>query len=460
MAQVFIRYIRYKMSAEVLLQRGTLTAVLVPADPKTDAVPGPLSHPWTQLALGLLSMAAVANLQYGWTQFVDPIDAKFHWGRPAIQIAFTLFVALETALVPIEGYLVDRYGPRPVVAGGAVLVALAWTLNSIADSLPLLYVAAAVGGIGTGAVYGTCVGNALKWFPSRRGLAAGITAAGFGAGTALTVAPIARMIAVSGYQHAFLYFGLLQGAVVLLASIGLRAAPASYLGEATRRTQSPRSFSPREVLRRPLFWVLYVTFVLVASGGLTLIACMTPIARDLHVAKVPVQLLGILLPAGVFAINLQRILDGVGRPFFGWVSDHMGRENTMALAFVIGALALCMLSRIGSEPLPFVLLTGLYFGVFGEIYSLFPAIQGDTFGAKYAAANAGMLYTAKGAGALLVAPASAIALARGWHSVFLLAMTFNLLAAALALFVVKPMRARHFAALHAAAHGDPEWARH
>jgi MFS transporter, OFA family, oxalate/formate antiporter len=401
-------------------------------------------------------MAAVANLQYGWTQFVDPIDAKFHWGRTAIQVAFTLFVALETGLVPIEGYLVDRYGPRPVVAGGAVLVALAWSLNSIASSLALLYLAAAIGGIGTGAVYGTCVGNALKWFPRRRGLAAGITAAGFGAGTALTVAPIAHMISSSGYPHAFLFFGLLQGAVVLITSFGLLAAPEAYLTAAPRRTQSARSFTPREVLGSPLFWLLYLMFVLVAAGGLTLIASMTPLARDLGIAKVPVDLFGIVLPAGVMAINLQRICDGFGRPFFGWVSDHIGRENTLAIAFVIGAVALCLLGRLGSEPLPFVLLSALYFGVFGEIYSLFPAIQGDTFGAKFAAANAGMLYTAKGAGSLLVAPATALALARGWHSVFTIAMIFNLLAAALALLVVKPLRARHFEAIRTAVHGDPQ----
>src|ERR1700733_3042650 len=163
-------------------------------------------------------MASVANLQYGWTLFVDPLDARFHWGRPAIQVAFTIFVLIETWLVPVEGYLVDRFGPRPVVIGGAILVALAWSLNSVAHSLALLYVAAAIGGTGTGAVYGTCVGNALKWFPRRRGLAAGLTAAGFGVGAAFTNAPIAHMIHVHGYQDAFLLFGLLQGAVAFVAA--------------------------------------------------------------------------------------------------------------------------------------------------------------------------------------------------------------------------------------------------
>jgi MFS transporter, OFA family, oxalate/formate antiporter len=421
---------------------------------------GLLGNSWTQLALGLVCMSAVANLQYGWNLFVDPINAKFHFGRAAIQVAFTIFVALETFLVPLEGYCVDRFGPRPVVAVGAVLVAIAWSLNSVAASLPMLYLAAAIGGIGTGAVYGTCVGNALKWFPRRRGLAAGITAAGFGFGTIFSIDPIARMIGASGYQHTFLFFGLLQGAIVLIAAIGLQQAPAAYLAASTRRTQSPKSFTPTDVLCSPIFYVLYLMFMLVAAGGLTLVASVLPVARDLHVDKAHVQVLGLAGMAGVVALKLQRIFDGLGRPFFGWVSDHIGRENTMAIAFVIGAGALWALSQYGTDPVLFVLITLLYFGVFGEIYSLFPAMQGDTFGGKYAAANAGMLYTAKGAGSLLVAPATALAATYGWQSVFTLAMIFNLIAAGLGLFVVKPMRARHFESLRSAASGDPQWARH
>ena len=407
------------------------------------------ARPWIQLVLGVICMAAVANMQYGWTLFVDPIDNKYHWGRAAIQVAFTLFVLIETWLVPVEGYLVDRFGPRPVVIGGGILVAIAWTLNSGASSLAMLYFAAIVGGIGTGAVYGTCVGNALKWFPARRGLAAGITAAGFGAGAAFTIPPISKMIDSSGYQHAFLFFGVLQGIVVLIASLGLLVAPQALIAAAPKRSQSARSFTPTEVLSRPVFWVMYVMFVLVASGGLTMIASMKPIAADLKVAKIPVSLLGITMVAGTFALTLQRIFDGIGRPFFGWVSDHIGRENTMAIAFTIGAVCLLTLTGSGTNPVVFVLVTALYFGVFGEIYSLFPATQGDTFGAKYAAANAGMLYTAKGAGSLLVPTATAIAAARGWNNVFTLAAVFNLIAAGLGLFVLKPMRVRHFEAIRA-----------
>jgi OFA family oxalate/formate antiporter-like MFS transporter len=407
------------------------------------------ANPWVQLVLGVICMASVANLQYGWTLFVNPIDAKFHWGRAAIQVAFTTFVLIETWLVPVEGYLVDRFGPRPVVIFGGVLVAIAWMLNSVADSLPLLYFAAALGGIGCGSVYGTCVGNALKWFPGRRGLAAGITAAGFGAGAAITIVPISKMIASDGYQHAFLFFGILQGLIIIVMAFGLLVAPPALVAAAPRPNQAARSFTPTQVLRTPLFYVMYLMFVLVASGGLMMAASMAPIAKDLKIDKVPVELFDMAMPALVFAIFLNRIFDGAGRPFFGWVSDHIGRENTMAIAFVIGAGALYTLSQSGSNPVIFVLVTALYFGVFGEIYSVFPATQGDTFGGRYAAANAGMLYTAKGMGALLVPLASAIATSMGWHVVFMIATCFNLLAAALGLFVLKPMRVRHFAATRA-----------
>jgi MFS transporter, OFA family, oxalate/formate antiporter len=404
-----------------------------------------LANPWVQLIIGVVCMACVANLQYGWTLFVDPIDAKYHWGRAAIQLAFTLFVLIETWLIPVEGYLVDRFGPRWIVLSGSILVAAAWVLNSGASSLPVLYFAAALGGIGTGCVYGTCVGNALKWFPGRRGLAAGITAAGFGAGAAITVGPIKAMITASGYEHAFFVFGLIQGGIVFVMAWMLLTPPAQLVAAKVKANQTAHGYTPMEVLKSPVFYVLYLMFVLIASGGLTMAASMAPIAKDLKIEKIPVELFGMAMPALVFAIQLNRIFDGFGRPFFGWLSDRIGREYTMALAFFIGAVALYTLSQSGSNPVTFVLVTAIYFGVYGEIFSLFPATQGDTFGAKYAASNAGMLYTAKGAGALLVPVAAYIAKSHGWGAVFSVAMTFNVIAGLMALFVLKPMRVRHFA---------------
>jgi len=405
----------------------------------------PFANPWLQLIIGVICMAAVANLQYGWTLFVNPIDAKNHWGRASIQVAFSLFVLLETWLIPVEGYLVDHFGPRWVVLSGGILVAAAWLLNSVAGSLPVLYFAAALGGIGTGCVYGTCVGNALKWFPARRGLAAGITASGFGAGAALTIVPIKAMIESAGYQHAFMVFGLLQGGIVFVMAWLLLAPPPQLANVTVKPSQTAHGYAPMEVLKSPVFYVMYLMFWLIASGGLTMAASMAPIADDLKISKIPVSLFGMVMPALGFALFLNRIFDGVGRPFFGWLSDQIGREHTMALAFLLGAGALFTLSQIGPNPVLYVLVTALYFGVYGEIFSLFPATQGDTFGSKFAAANAGMLYTAKGAGSLMVPVAAIIAKQHGWSAVFTIAMSFNVIAALLALFVLKPMRVKHFA---------------
>ncbi|KQO43513.1 oxalate/formate MFS antiporter [Methylobacterium sp. Leaf85] len=413
----------------------------------------PPSAKWRQLAFGVLCMAMIANLQYGWTLFVDPIDAKFHWGRAAIQFAFTIFVATETWLVPVEAWFVDRYGPRIVVCFGGVMIALAWLINSQASSLWMLYGAAVVGGIGAGSVYGTCVGNALKWFPHRRGLAAGATAAGFGAGAAVTVVPIAKMIASSGYQDAFLYFGLGQGAIVVLLSFLLRkpSVAVPMQRKSLRLPQTKVDRTPREVVRTPVFWVMYAIFVMVASGGLMAAAHIAPIAHDFKVADVPVSLFGLQMAALTFAISLDRIFDGFGRPFFGFVSDTIGRENTMFIAFATAAAAIVLLLGYGTNPLVFVFSTAIYFGVFGEIYSLFPATCGDTFGSTFATTNAGLLYTAKGTASFLVPVASVISATYGWSAVFSIIIGLNVAAAALAMFVLRPMRARYLAQGPAAA---------
>jgi len=401
---------------------------------------------WWQLLIGILCMSMVANLQYGWTLFVNPINDRFQWGKASIQVAFTVFVLTETWLVPVEGYLVDRFGPRPIIVFAGLLVGLSWALNSVADSLFLLYLAAAIGGVGAGAVYGTCIGQALKWFPDRRGLAAGLTAMGFGAGSALTVVPIASMIRSSGYQATFLYFGIAQGLAVFVLGWFLRQPDAGLsVAQSTDAVTTPlrRAYTPLQMAGTPVFWIMYAMFVLMASGGLMVTAQLAPIAKDFQVADVPVSILGVTLPALAFALSVDRVLNGITRPFFGWVSDRLGRENTMFLAFFLEGIGILMLSRFGRDPLAFVLLTGFVFFAWGEIYSLFPATCGDTYGSKFAAANAGLLYTAKGTAALLVPFTSRLSLASGgWHTVFVAASVMNFLAAFSALYLLKPLRAR------------------
>ena len=403
---------------------------------------------WGQLIFGIICMVMIANLQYGWTLFVNPIDQKYHWGRAAIQVAFTIFVLTETWLVPFEGYLIDRFGPRVMVCGSGVLVAIAWVINSVADSLFLLYVGAAIGGIGAGVIYGASVGNALKWFPDRRGLAAGLTAAGFGAGSALTVIPIANMIQSSGYQAAFLWFGLGQGIVVVLVSLLLRAPQAGevVVPPAGAVQQTRRDYGPAEVLKTPVFWVLYAMFVMVGAGGLMALAQLAPIANDYKIAGVPVSILGLTLPALTFALTIDRVLNGICRPFFGWVSDHVGRENTMFIAFFVEGLGIYALLYFADNPVLFVVLSGMVFFAWGEIYSLFPATCTDIYGRKFATTNYGMLYTAKGTASLLVPLANVLTSATGsWHAVFYVAAILNIVAAVMALVVLKPMRRRAMA---------------
>jgi OFA family oxalate/formate antiporter-like MFS transporter len=392
-------------------------------------------------------MVMIANLQYGWTLFVNPIDQKFHWGRTAIQVAFTIFVVTETWLVPFEGYLVDRFGPRIVVLGGGLLVGISWVMNANAGSLGMLYAAAAIGGTGAGAVYGTSVGNSLKWFTDRRGLAAGLTAAGFGAGSALTVVPIANLIKASGYETAFLRYGILQGLCVMIFALFLRAPRPGEVPQAVaarRVQQTLRDYTPREALRTSMFWMMYLMFVMVATGGLMAVAQLAPIAKDFKVAEIPVSLIGITLPALSFALTIDRIMNGITRPFFGWVSDHLGRENTMFGAFLIEGIGILLLLRFASNPILFVVLSGLVFFAWGEIYSLFPATCADIYGKKFCTTIYGLLYTAKGTAALLVPFTSVLSQRSGWGAVFVAAAALNFAAAALALLALKPARVRAF----------------
>jgi OFA family oxalate/formate antiporter-like MFS transporter len=402
---------------------------------------------WLQLAFGIVCMCMIANLQYGWTLFVNPIAEKYGWALKDIQWAFAIFVILETWLVPIEGWFVDRYGPKLVVLVGGAMCGIAWVVNAYADTLAMLYVGAAIGGVGAGAVYGTCVGNSLKWFPDRRGLAAGATAAGFGAGSALTVIPISAMITSSGYEAAFLWFGIGQGLICVLIALFLASPRKGEVPDVVNTaSQSRRQYTPLEMLKSPIFYVMYAMFVMMAAGGLMATAQLGPIAKDFKIADTPVTLLGLTLPALTFALSIDRVLNGFTRPFFGWVSDKIGRENTMFIAFALEAVGIWMMSLYGHHPVAFVILTGLVFFAWGEIYSLFPATCADTYGSKYAATNAGLLYTAKGTASLLVPFSSVLtAMTGSWHAVFITASILNVIAAAMALFVLKPMRTIHTA---------------
>jgi MFS transporter, OFA family, oxalate/formate antiporter len=402
------------------------------------------ANPWVQLGMGVVCMAMVANLQYGWTIFVNPIDAKYHWGKAPIQVAFTLFILFQTWLVPFEAYLADRFGPRPLVLVGAVLVAASWVMYSRAGTLGMLYAGGVVGGVGTGLVYGTCVGNAVKWFEKRRGLAAGVTSAGFGGGAAITVVPLTRSLVSRGYQATFFDFALVQGGIILLAALALRKPP----GSAVSRSSNPRLLqtaidsSPLQTLRSPIFWLMYVAFLLVAATGLMVTAQLAPIANSFGIAQKPLTLIGWVIPALTFSLSLNNLMNGVGRPLFGWVSDLIGREFTLCMTFLAGGVAILCLGAYGRNPVGFVLLAALIFLTW-DIYSIFPALTSDHFGKKYASTNYAMLYTAKGTAALFVPLGSLLAIRTGsWYVTLLVAAIADVCAALTMIAIVRPLRLR------------------
>ena len=419
----------------------------------------PVANRWMQLWLGVLCMVLIANLQYAWTLFVNPIHQAHGWSVAEIQVTFSIFIATETWLTPIEGYIVDRLvwhiGPRLMVTFGGVLVGLAWVINAYANSLGLLYVGAAISGTGAGAIYATCVGNAVKWFPDRRGLAVGLTAAGFGAGAALTVIPIRLVIDSQGYGVAFLWFGVLQGVILLIAGQALRApAPGTVLPKVVRAAvpQSARSYTSVEVLRSPAFWLLYLMFILVSASGLMATAQLAPIAKDYGLSNA-----ALLFGATALSVALvvDNVMNGLARPFFGAVSDRIGREYTMALAFSLGALSYWLLAVFGSRPWTFVACAALIFFTWGEIFSLFPSTCTDLFGTRYATANSMMLYTAKGTSAFLVPLANLLKAYTGsWEAVFLASAGMNIAVVVLALFALLPIRVRHHRLLDHGFQGD------
>jgi OFA family oxalate/formate antiporter-like MFS transporter len=401
---------------------------------------------WYQLIFGVICMVMIANLQYGWTLFVTPIQDKFHWQLKDVQWAFTAFVAAETWLVPIEGYLADYFGPRVIVMVGGVLTAVGWIINSQADTLSMLYMGQIVAGIGAGAVYGTCVGNALKWFPERRGLAAGITAAGFGAGSAATVIPITSMIDSSGYATTFLYFGIGQGIIVLVVGLLLARPDANAIAALPKPPShlvERKQFNAKEMLATPVFWIMYLMFVLIGAGGLFAVANLKQAAIGFGVDKHHVAFMWWTPTAITFALFLDRIMNGITRPFFGWVSDRLGRENTMFIAFALEAIGVVALAEFGSNPVAFVVLSGLVFFGWGEIYSLFPSTSADTYGWKFATGNSGLLYTAKGTAVFLVPYLSQLASSSGgWRSSFMIAAAMAAASAIMALGLLKPLRRR------------------
>ena len=398
----------------------------------------------------MFAMLAVANLQYAWTLFTTDLAKAFHARLDEVQWTLTFFIIAQTALFPINAYLIDRFGPRVVICIASLLVALGWIGAGLVNSLPALYLVYAIGGVGAGAVYGGCIGIAMKWFPDRRGLCVGLVAGSYGFGTALTTLPISYLIDHSGYRMAFILFGSIQGLVVLIAAQFLRMPPSGWSppgwenikAKVQRKVyQSSCDCTPAQMLRSGAFYLLYLMMALVTASGLMLSAQLKPIAVSYGYDKF--ALFGGFTVL-TLTLSLNQVLNGSARPFFGWVSDRIGRYDTMAIVFVLEAITIIGLTFVVARPFWFIAIAALMFFAWGDIYSLFPAAIADIFGSKHATTNYGIQYTAKGVGSILAGPGAALlmAAAGSWIPVFWAAVVCNVIAAGLAVFWLKPRVAR------------------
>ena len=406
------------------------------------------SNRWLQLLLGVIAMMAISSPQYVWTLFTGPFNQRLGTTLPEIQVTFSLLIVLQTFFSPFQAYLVDRFGPRLLISVGAIMAGGSWVLASTVSTLWGLYLTyGIIGGFGTGIIYVGIIGLMVRWFPDRRGLVTGLAAAGYGFGAFFTSFPIDSMIKSSGYAQTLLVWGIIQAAIGVAAALGMKVPPESYQPEgfdpavAQNELQTRRSYTPREMLRNPIFYLLFVMMAMMSTSGLMVVSNVGPFANEYKVA----QVLVFGMAALPLSLTLSRVTNGLTRPFFGWISDHIGREQTMALAFALEAVCIMVLLNVLDNPVLFVVLTGLVFFGWGEIFSLFPSTLTDTFGTKYAATNYGFLYIAQGVGSILGGPAAALLkqATGGWTAVFVIVAGLDLLTAILAITVLRRMRQRH-----------------
>jgi oxalate/formate antiporter len=400
---------------------------------------------WIQLGLGLVAMMAISSPQYVWTLFVKPFQIATGADLPAIQVTFSLLIVLQTWLSPLQGWLIDRFGSRLLVTLGCVLSGLGWISSAHVTSLAGLYLTyGLLCGVGTGIVYVGIVGLMVRWFPDRRGFATGVVAAGYGFGAILTTFPIDTMIKASGFQSTLVVFGAILGIVGALAALGLREPAADEtVTSAVKKSAGGRDIAPLAMLKTPVFWLMFVMMTMMSTGGLMVISQFAAFTKSFGVADTLV--LG--LAALPLALTFDRITNGLTRPFFGWVSDRIGREQTMAIAFLFEAAAIWMLLLSRNNATLFVLMSGFVFFGWGEIFSLFPSTLTDTFGTKNATTNYGFLYMAQGIGSVLGGPIAALIYVKAgsWIPVFALIIAMDAITGLLAFFVLRPMRARYMA---------------
>ena len=420
-----------------------MTATTI-APPPTLAGVSFLANRWIQLALGVICMMAISSPQYVWALFTKPLLGKLGTELATLQVTFSILIVLQTFFSPFQGFLVDRFGPRVLLSIGAIMTGASWVLSASVQSVWGIYLAYGVlGGLGTGIVSVGIVGLMVRWFPSSRGFAVGMVAAGYGFGAILTTFPISASIAASGFQHTLTVYGYIIGAVGLLAAQGLRIPAPMVLAAGKAVAAVREGIAPTAMLKTPVFWLMFAMMTMMSTSGLMVISQMGAFAKDFGVADAMVWGMAAL----PLALTIDRVTNGATRPLFGWISDRLGRENTMFIAFGLEGIAMTAWLWFRADPVLFVVLSGVVFFGWGEIFSLFPSTLTDTFGEKYATTNYGFLYMAQGVGSILGGPIAALVYAAGgsWLPVFGLMIVLDLTAAILALAVLKPMRRRYLA---------------
>jgi MFS transporter, OFA family, oxalate/formate antiporter len=401
---------------------------------------------WIQLLMGFIVMMVISSPQYVWTLFVPSFQKTTGAALSDVQWTITILIVLQTWLSPVQGFLVEKLGPKLLIGAGALLSGAGWIASSSIESLWGLYATyGLLCGIGTGIVYIGIIGLMVRWFPQRRGLATGVVAAGYGFGAILTTFPIDGMMKASGYQHTLFIFGSIFAAVGVVGALALRAPQDAGTESSIGPAGAGRGATPREMLRSPVFWLMFVMMSMMSTGGLMVITQFTSFAKAFGIgATINVTILGATMAAIPAALTFDRITNGLTRPFFGFMSDHIGRENTMGLAFILEGAAIYLMLQYRTDPFMLVVLSGLVFFGWGEIFSLFPSTLTDTFGTAYATTNYGFLYMAQGVGSILGAPVAAMVFEKtgSWLPVFALVIAMDVLTGLLALFVLKPMRRR------------------
>lgn len=397
---------------------------------------------WRQLILGLICMAAISSPQYIWTLLTKPLALKLGVPLAELQVTFSLLIILQTFFSPFQGSLIERFGPRKLISIGTLLSGFSWVLASQVSSITGLYlVYGCIGGLGTGIVYVGVVGLMVRWFPHKRGFAAGMVAAGYGMGAVLTTFPVSTSLATRGLESTLMLFGVIFAVIGFLASQGLRMPPS-----ANERQDVPvlltegKQYRPKQMLRQPLFWLMFVMMAMMSTSGLMVTSQMAIFAHDFGITEAVVFGMAAL----PLALTIDRFTNGLTRPFFGFISDKFGREQTMFIAFALEGCAMILWLLCRDNAMLFVLLSGVVFFGWGEIFSLFPATLTDTFGSQNATANYGWLYMSQGIGSILGGPMAALIYQHtgGWNIVFTCAITLDFATAILALWVLKPWRAR------------------